>query len=83
MCYNIYIKKGMIYVLRADVEKFMSKNNMTSIVLVLNDTDKLGIRCELKAGYLCDFNGHRVDRKKDIWGYMEWNNGESSRIKFQ
>ena len=52
-------------------------------VLVLNDTDKLGIRCELKAGYLCDFNGHRVDRKKDIWGYMEWNNGESSRIKFQ
>lgn len=68
--------------LRVEVESLMKQKNQNSIVLVLNEQDKLGIYCELKGGFLCDYTGHRVDRKKDIWGYMEWNKGKSSRIKF-
>ena len=69
--------------IRADLEKIMKERDIKTISLIFNENDKLGKYCYLQSGILMDYTGHRVDRKKDIWGYMEWNNGESSRIKFQ
>ena len=66
--------------LRSDIECFMKENNMKMITLIYNESDTIGIYCELKGGYLCDYRGHRVNRKKDIWGWLEWTgNGNAYR----
>lgn len=69
--------------LRVDIEKLMKLKNQKTIILVYNKNDKLGMYCSLQGGYLVDCDGHRVDRKKDIWGFMEWdNNGNADRVDF-
>ena len=67
--------------LRSDIECFMKENNMKIITLIYNESDTIGIYCELKGGYLCDYNGHRVDRKKDIWGWIEWTGNGNANLR--
>lgn len=66
--------------LRIDIETYMKNNNLKHIDLVLNESDKLGIYCSLSGGYLVDYTNHRVDRKKDIWGFLKWENGKATRV---
>lgn len=58
--------------LRKDIEQMMKTKGQKNIVLVLDENDELGILCSLSGGYLMDCWGHRVDRKKDIWGYIDY-----------
>ena len=67
--------------LRSDIECFMKENNMKIITLIYNESDTIGIYCELKGGYLCDYNGHRVNRKKDIWGWIEWTGNGNANLR--
>jgi len=64
---------------RAEIEKYMIENKLTQIDLVLNESDKLAIYCNLKNGKLKDYTDHVVDRKRDIWGRLVWNNGKAER----
>lgn len=57
---------------RAAIEQMMKQNNISTIGLIYNETDALGVYCELKSGYLCDYEGHRVNRTRDIWGYVSY-----------
>ena len=73
---------------RLDIENIMKEQGQKSIGLIYKETDKLGVYCELKGGYLCDYTGHRVDRKMDIWGYVKFEDlgkgyREPIRIKFE
>lgn len=68
---------------RADIEQWLKKNGQNTIVLVYNQTDKLGVYCELKGGFLCDYTGHRVNRAANIWGFVAWENGQPSHIPFE
>ena len=65
--------------LRKEVEEYMKKNGLTQIDLVLNENDPLAIYCTLKNGTLKDYTDHVVDRKKNIWGRLIWENGKSRR----
>lgn len=69
--------------LRIDIEQFMKKNKLEHISLVCNESDKLGIYCYLSGGYLVDYTGHRVDRKKNIWGFIKYENGKPTRIAWE
>lgn len=69
--------------LRADIEKLLKSKKQTQIDLILNEKDLLAIYCTLQNGYLTDYTGHRVDRKKDIWGYLKWENGKSTRVAWE
>lgn len=68
--------------LRVDIESRMKQQGITQIDLVYHENDKLAVYCELKSGYLTDYTNHRVNRKMDIWGYLKWENGQSTRVKF-
>lgn len=69
--------------LRKDIEVMMKTKKQKSITLVYNKNDKLGMYCFLSSGYLVDCWGHRVDRNKDIWGYIEWDGkGNADRVDF-
>lgn len=69
--------------LRKDIEELMKSRKQKDICLIYNKEDKLGVYCFLQGGYLMDYSGHRVDRKKDIWGYIEWDNaGNGDRVDF-
>ena len=65
--------------LRAQIEQYMKTRGMHQISLVINKDDKLGIYCMLRGGKLVDYTGHVVDRKKDIWGYLDYINGNPVR----
>lgn len=65
--------------LRAQIEQYMKTRNITQIDLVINKDDELAVYCMLRGGKLIDYTGHVIDRKKDIWGYLEWTNGNSRR----
>lgn len=67
---------------RQEIEKYLKDNNITQIDLILNKDDKLAIYCKVKNGKLYDYTDHVIDRKKDIWGYLKWNNGQKERIAF-
>ena len=69
--------------LRKDIEVMMKTKKQKSITLVYNKNDKLGMYCSLSGGYLVDCWGHRVDRNKDIWGYIEYDGkGNADRVDF-
>lgn len=69
--------------LRADIELNMKKNGLKNIDLIYHKDDKLGKHCFLQGGYLMDYTGHRVDRKMNIWGYIEWDGkGNADRVSF-
>lgn len=69
--------------LRAEIETYMRENGLKNINLVYNEDDDLAVYCFLQGGYLVDYSGHRVDRKKNIWGYMKIENGEITRYPFE
>ena len=69
--------------LRKDIETMMKAKGKKSIVIIYNKNDRLGMYCFLQGGYLMDCWGHRVDRKKDIWGFMEFDGkGNADRVDF-
>ena len=68
--------------LRNEVEAWMKKQGLKTLGIVLNETDDLGIYCELKSGILYDYTGHRVDRKANIWGYITYEKGKPIRHAF-
>jgi len=69
--------------LRIDIETYMKKNNLKHIVIVLNESDKLGKLCFLTGGFLTDYTNHRVDRKKEIWGYIDFKDGQPIRVAWE
>lgn len=69
--------------LRAEIESKMKQNKLKNIDLIYHKDDKLGMHCSLSSGYLVDCWGHRVDRKMNIWGYIEWDGkGNADRVSF-
>lgn len=69
--------------LRAEIELNMKKNGLKNIDLIYHKEDKIGKHCFLQGGYLMDHTAHRVDRKLDIWGYIEWlGGGNADRVGF-
>lgn len=66
--------------LRADIEKILKEKGITQIDIIYNESDKLGVYCTMKNGKLYDYTNHVVNRKKNIWGYLEWKNGKSTRV---
>lgn len=70
--------------LRADIEKFMKQNGMQNIVLMYDEDSHLGTYCFLQGGYLMDYTAHRVDRKKDIFGWVRYDGqGNADLVEFQ
>lgn len=65
---------------RKDIETKLKQLNIKQIDLIINQTDNLAIYCIMKNNTLYDYNNHVIDRKKDIWGYLKWENGKSSRV---
>lgn len=61
----------------------MKKNNLKHLAIVLNESDKLGKLCFLSGGFLVDYTGHRVDRKKNIWGFIKYDNGKPIRVAWE
>lgn len=66
--------------LRADIEKILKEKGITQIDIIYNESDKLGVYCTIKNGKLYDYTNHVVNRKTNIWGYLEWKNGKSTRV---
>lgn len=67
--------------LRAELEVKMKNENKEHIAIIFNEGE-LGVLCFLKGGILMDYTNHRVDRKKNIWGYVDWQNGKAIQIAF-
>lgn len=73
---------------RLEIEQMMKQQGQKTIGIVYNENDELGVYCELKNGFLYDYTGHRVDRKKDIWGYLKYEDlgkgyREPIKVKFE
>ena len=66
--------------LRADIEIFCKENKIDTIDIIYNETDKLAVYCKIKNGKLYDYTDHVVNRKVNIWGYLKWENGKSTRV---
>ena len=72
---------------RIEIERLMKSRGQKTIDLVYNEDDQLGVYCELKGGYLCDYTGHRVNRNVNVWGYLDFQYRgkryrEPTRVKF-
>lgn len=65
--------------LRKNIEELMKQRGLKTIVIVINENDKLGMLCSLQGGVLIDCYAHRVDRKKDIWGFISFENQKPIR----
>lgn len=66
--------------LRADIEKFCKDNKIETIDIIYNESDKLAVYCRMKNGKLYDYTDHVVNRKVNIWGYLRWKDGKSTRV---
>ena len=66
--------------IRKDIQDFMTKRNIKSIGLVLNESDELGTYCSITGGILMDYTGHRVPIKKDVWGAVVYKNGQPVKM---
>ena len=66
--------------LRKDIENYMKEKGQKYIVLLTNKDDELGILCWIQTGVLIDYTGHRVDRKANIWGRIDFVEGKPQRI---
>ena len=67
---------------REQIEQLMKEQKITQIDIIYNETDKLGVYCCLRGDKLYDYTNHVVNRKVDIWGYLKWENGKSTRVAF-
>lgn len=65
---------------REEIEKILKTNKIEQIDLIIHETDKLAIYCRMKNGKLYDYTDHVVNRKIDIWGYLKWKDGKSTRV---
>ena len=65
--------------LRKEIEEWMKARGITQIDIIYNESDKLAVYCTLKNGTLKDYTDHVVNRKVNIWGYLEWKNGQRTR----
>lgn len=65
--------------LRTEVEQVLKEKKITSIDIIYNENDKLAVYCRMKNGKLYDYTDHVVNRKVNIWGYLEWKDGKSTR----
>lgn len=68
---------------REQIEQLMKQEKINNIDIIYNETDKLAVYCMLKNGKLYDYTAHVVNRKADIWGYLKWENGKSTRVAFR
>lgn len=73
---------------RLEIEQMMKQQGQKTIGIIYNESDELGVYCELKNGFLYDYTGHRVDRKRDIWGYLKYEDlgkgyREPIKVKFE
>lgn len=68
---------------REDIEQILKSKKIEQIDLVVNPTDELAIYCRMKGGKLYDYSDHVVNRKLDIWGYLKWENGKSTRVEWE
>ena len=66
--------------LRADIEQFCKDNKIETIDIIYNEADKLAVYCRMKNGKLYDYTDHVVNRKANIWGYLKWKDGKSTRV---
>ena len=66
--------------LRADIEKFCKDNKIETIDIIYNESDKLAVYCRMKNGKLYDYTDHVVNREVNIWGYLRWKDGKSTRV---
>lgn len=70
--------------MRNEVEQLMKTKNIKSWVIVMNEHDPLGVGVELRGGFLYDiYTDHRINRKANIWGYIEYKEGKPVRFPFQ
>lgn len=68
---------------RNEIEQYMKANNMKHWVIVINESDPLGVGVELRGGFLYDiYTSRRIDRKVDIWGYINYKEGKPVRFPF-
>lgn len=65
---------------RNEIEAYMKAHDWHNVALVYHESDALGIYCELKGGFLCDYTGHRVDRNLDVYGFVAYDHGEPIHI---
>ena len=63
--------------LRADIEAFCIKKKIN---IIYQESDKLAVYCTMKNGKLYDYTNHVVNRKTNIWGYLKWKDGKSTRV---
>lgn len=68
--------------MRKEIEALMKQKGWKTIVLIMNESDPLGVYCELQGGFLQDFTGHRVNRTHNIWGYLNFEQGKGVRTSF-
>ena len=66
--------------LRADIEAFCKEHKIETIDIIYNETDKLAVYCTMRNGKLYDYTNHVVNRKINIWGYLQWKDGKSTRV---
>lgn len=71
--------------LRSELESWMKERGMKSITIVTGDRDKgkdtIGIDCTLKGGFLSDYTDHRVNRRLNIVGYIDYS-GETINLVY-
>lgn len=69
--------------LRSEIEVKMKQCGLDHLGIVYNENDELGVYCSLKSGILMDYTDHRIDRKKDIWGAIVYENGKPKKVSFK
>lgn len=61
---------------RKEIETLMKKAGAKYISLVFNETDQLGMLCQMQNGALCDCWGSRISLKQDVWGIIVHEQGK-------
>lgn len=70
--------------MRNELEAYMKAANMKRWTIVINENDPLGVGIELRGGILYDvYHNRRVDRKVNIWGYIDYPEGKPVRHPFE
>ena len=67
---------------RHEIEQLMRRQCRDQIDIIFKQDDELAMYCSLRGGILYDCWNHRVDRKVEIWGYLEWADGRAKRVAF-
>lgn len=68
---------------RKELETLMKAAKKEYVAVVYNETDPLGMLCQMKGGILHDCWGHRVPIKQNIWGVIMFENGKPVRYPIE